>query len=58
MHVTLMDDNRVSASDGTATIVLICRAFSPSGAPHPDIQTDSRFLSISFSCAGRPLALA
>jgi hypothetical protein len=38
-----MDDDRVSACDGTATIVLVCRTkLSPSGAPHLDVQTDIR----------------
>ena len=37
-----MDDNRVSACDGTATIVLVCRTVSPSGARHFDFQTDTR----------------
>jgi hypothetical protein len=35
-----MDDNRVSACDGTATVVLVCLAISPSAAPHLNVQTD------------------
>ena len=42
LHVTPMDDNRVSACDGTATIVLVCRTVSPSGARLLDLQTDTR----------------
>jgi hypothetical protein len=34
-----MDDDRVSACDGTATMALVCRIISPSGA-HLDVQTD------------------
>ena len=40
LHVTPMDENRVSACDGTATIALVCRIILPSGAPHLDFQTD------------------
>jgi hypothetical protein len=40
LHVTPMDDNRVSAWDGTATMALVCRIILPSAAPHPDVQTD------------------
>ena len=40
LHVTPMDDNRVSACDGTATMALVCRIILPSGAPHLDVQTD------------------
>ena len=40
LHVTPMDDNRVSACDGTATMALVCRIILPSAAPHPDVQTD------------------
>jgi hypothetical protein len=35
-----MDDNRVSACDGTVTMALVCRTILPSGAPHLDVQTD------------------
>jgi hypothetical protein len=35
-----MDDNRVSACDGTATMALVCRIILPSAAPYPDVQTD------------------
>jgi len=38
--VTLMDDNRVSVWDGSATMVMVCRIILPSGAPHLDVQTD------------------
>ena len=40
LHVTPMEDDRVSACDGTATIALVCRIILPSGAPHLDFQTD------------------
>jgi hypothetical protein len=35
-----MDENRVSACDGTATIALVCRIILPSGAPQLDVQTN------------------
>jgi hypothetical protein len=35
-----MDDNRVSACDGTATMALVCRIILPSAAPHLDDQMD------------------
>ena len=34
LHVTPMDDNRVPACDGTATMALVCRIVLPSVAPH------------------------
>jgi len=35
-----MDDNRVSACNGTATMALVRRIILPSAAPHLDVRTD------------------
>jgi hypothetical protein len=58
-----MDANRVSACDGTATIALVCRIISPSGAPHlrcsDHLGSDIGYPYFEqlFSCAGRSLAV-
>jgi hypothetical protein len=36
-----MDDNRVSACNGTATMALVRRIILPSAAPHLDVRTNS-----------------
>ena len=57
LHVTPMDDNRVSACDGTATIVLVCRIILRLAHLSSMFRRISLFEHL-FSCAGRSLAFA
>ena len=57
LHVTPMEDDRVSACDGTATIVLVCRIILRLAHLSSMFRRISLFEHL-FSCAGRSLAFA
>jgi hypothetical protein len=61
LHVTPMEDDRVSACDGTATIVLVCRIICSIILRLAHLSSMFRRISLFehlFSCAGRSLAFA